>query len=153
MIIKRTLFLYVILTAIVAPIIGTADYSSAGATKKNDDSNKNSDSNTLTPEEQSKKTATEKEDSTVDMKNGDKECKPGGIDCGKPAIHCPPGFKPKHGVCNKDVFITVHGKGGGSNKSPSLNLINHLPDGCNLLSQKQVSQAAPGFIITVKCNA
>jgi hypothetical protein len=148
------IYFHVPYTRAVAPIISAVDYSSAEVTKKNDDTNKNSDSNTLTPEEQSKKTATEKEDSTVDMNNGDKECKPGGTDCGKPAIHCPPGFKPKHGVTNNDIFITVHGKGGGgSNKSPSLNLINNLPDGCNLLSQKQVSQVAPGFIITVKCNA
>jgi hypothetical protein len=33
-----------------------------------------SDGNTLTPEEQSKKTAMEKEDSTVDIKKRDKEC-------------------------------------------------------------------------------
>jgi hypothetical protein len=38
-------------------------------------------------------------------------CPPGTHKSGhKCVINCPPGFKPKHGVCNKDIFITVHQK-------------------------------------------
>jgi hypothetical protein len=88
------------------------------------------------------KASTEKEDSTVDLPNGDKGCDPGDhTKCqhyAKPKVTCPVGYYVKNGVCNKDIFINLYYKGlkktsAGITAAAPRNLTGTLVD-CNIVA-------------------
>jgi hypothetical protein len=64
----------------------------------------------------------------------------------KPQITCPPGFKVKHGVCNKDIFINVHKHSSSSKTTDAAYITGTLVD-CNVVF------ATPNYFSTLAINA
>jgi cytoskeletal protein RodZ len=64
----------------------------------------------------------------------------------KPHITCPPGFKVKHGVCNKDIFINVHKHSSSSKTTDATYITGTLVD-CNVVF------ATPNYFSTLAINA
>jgi hypothetical protein len=117
------------LIALVLCIIAAAEPTSTIAKKddnvkeaendRNEDKSVDTKHDTITSEKQNEDGSTTVEITKVPANspddanpiidnNGDKQCQSGHTDCGKPKITCPPGFKVRHGICNKDIFIKVH---------------------------------------------
>jgi hypothetical protein len=83
---------------------------------------------------------------TADCKTNPEKCPPPPSEEEK--IPCPPGYKLKHGVCNKDIFITIHTKHRGSSSNNKGNDYSNIDGNLQQMASgaSDFSNSNPGTI-------